>query len=289
LIRRLRITVLAENTAGGPDVLAEHGLSFWIEADDRRLLFDTGQGRVLQHNAKMLGVDLQSAESVALSHGHFDHTGGLTRIADQLPNLSVYVHPLAFERKWSRSKDGTVRAIGAPLPDASAAIERVRAFVPTQEPHRLIDGVWLTGQIPRCNDFEDTGGDFYLDAGCTIPDPLLDDQAMFFETPRGLVVLLGCAHAGLVNTLDYIVKLSGQSRIHAVLGGMHLLTAPEDRLAQSIESLRKLGVEMVGASHCTGCRAVARLWNDLADRCVVCAAGSRFAFDQARPQVGLRS
>jgi 7,8-dihydropterin-6-yl-methyl-4-(beta-D-ribofuranosyl)aminobenzene 5'-phosphate synthase len=279
LIKHLRITVLAENTAGGPDVLAEHGLAFWIEADDRRILFDTGQGRVLKHNAKTLGVDLESAEIVALSHGHFDHTGGLNRIADHLGNVSVYAHPLAFEAKWSRLKDGTVRAIGAPVPGAAAIIEHVRAFIPTKEPHKLIDGVWLTGEIPRCNDFEDTGGDFYLDAGCTILDPLLDDQAMFVETPRGVVVLLGCAHAGLVNTLDYIAKLSGQSRVHAVLGGMHLLTAPENRLAQSIESLRRFGVEVVGASHCTGHRAVARLWSDLADRCVVCAAGSRFMFE----------
>jgi 7,8-dihydropterin-6-yl-methyl-4-(beta-D-ribofuranosyl)aminobenzene 5'-phosphate synthase len=279
LIKHLRITVLAENTAGGRDVLAEHGLAFWIEADTRRILFDTGQGRVLQHNAKTLGVDLESTEIVALSHGHFDHTGGLNRLADHLHNLSLYAHPMAFEAKWSKLGDGTVRAIGAPVPDAAAVIQGVRVFIPTQEPHELIDGVWLTGQIPRRNDFEDTGGDFYLDASCTVPDPLLDDQAMFVETPRGLVVLLGCAHSGLVNTLDHTAKLSGQSRIHAVLGGMHLLTASENRLAQSIESLRRLGVEVIGASHCTGHRAVARLWSDLADRCVVCAAGSRFVFE----------
>ncbi len=279
MIKHLRIAVLTENTAGGPDVLAEHGLAFWIEADDRSVLFDTGQGNVLRHNAKTLGVDLDNAEIVALSHGHVDHTGGLNRLSDHLGNLTVYAHPSAFEAKWSRSEDGTVRAIGAPVSEIAAIMDRVRTFVPTREPHKLIDGVWLTGQIPRCNDYEDTGGNFYLDGSCTIPDPLLDDQAMFIETPRGLVVLLGCAHSGLVNTLDYVTRLGGQSRIHAVLGGMHLLTASQNRLEQSIGSLRRLGVEVIGASHCTGYGAVARLWTALPDRCVPCATGSRFVFE----------
>ncbi len=279
MVEHLRITVLAENTAGARDVLAEHGLSFWIEANERRILFDTGQGRVLEHNAKTLDVDLKTAEIVALSHGHFDHTGGLNRLADRLSKLSVHAHPLAFEAKWSRMRDGRVQAIGAPVPSVAALIERVGTFVPTQEPRKLIDGVWLTGQIPRCNDFEDTGGDFYLDAGCTTPDPLLDDQAMFIETPRGLVVLLGCAHSGLVNTLDYIGELSGQSRVHAVLGGTHLLAARENRLTRSIEALQRFGVEVVGASHCTGHRAMARLWSTLPDRCAPCAAGSRLVFE----------
>ena len=135
----------------------------------------------------------------------------------------------------------------------------------------------MTGEIPRRNAFEDTGGPFYLDRACTEPDPLLDDQALYIETSAGLVVVLGCAHAGVVNTLDYIAELTGRQQVYAVLGGMHLVRASAERLEATVEALKRYGVQKIGTAHCTGMRAATYLWSRLPDQCFECSVGSVFA------------
>jgi 7,8-dihydropterin-6-yl-methyl-4-(beta-D-ribofuranosyl)aminobenzene 5'-phosphate synthase len=142
----------------------------------------------------------------------------------------------------------------------------------------LIEGVHLTGEIPRRNGFEDTGGAFYSDQACTIPDPLPDDQALYVETLAGIVVILGCAHAGVVNTLDYVAELTGRERFHAVLGGMHLLMATPERLAATVAALKRYDVQRIGAAHCTGMRATVHLWSELPEKCFECSVGSKLDF-----------
>jgi len=279
MIDDLRITVLAENTARAADLLGEHGLALWIEADGRRILFDTGQGKVLHHNAQCLGVPLDTAEVVAISHGHFDHTGGLKDALATAGNVDLYLHPAALQQKYHREKTPPHRGIGIPDLDKQALRERTRNLVFTVVPTELTKGVHLTGEIPRRNDFEDTGGPFYLEDSCTIHDPLMDDQAMYIETPAGTVVVLGCAHAGVVNTLDYIAELTGGDRICAVLGGMHLVRATDQRLEATIEALRRYDIRKIGAAHCTGTRATSCLWSQLPDACFECCVGSVFSLD----------
>ena len=269
MVEQVLITVLAENTAGRP--------AFWIEADGRRLLFDTGQGLVLEHNARQLGIDPGTADCVILSHGHYDHTGGLAGLAGRFRNADLYVHPDAFKPKFARRDDGTGQSASARIADMDEAASGFAKVVPTASPTRVADGLWVTGEIPRRNDFEDTGGPFYLDEACTIKDPLLDDQALYIESAKGLVVVLGCTHAGLVNTLEYVASLVGRDRIHAVLGGMHLLRASQERIARSIEALRRHEVALVGPAHCTGLRAVATIMTTWPDRFVHLTAGSSFA------------
>jgi 7,8-dihydropterin-6-yl-methyl-4-(beta-D-ribofuranosyl)aminobenzene 5'-phosphate synthase len=276
MIHHLRISVLAENTARDADLLAEHGLALWIEADGHRILFDTGQGKVLRHNARHLDIPLDTAETVVISHGHFDHTGGLKDILDSNEEMSVCLHPAALERKYAREKSPPHRNIGIPGLDEQTLRRKARSLVWTRGPTKLIDGVYVTGEIRRRNDFEDTGGPFYRDESCTDPDPLVDDQALYFETPPGLVVVLGCAHAGVVNTLDYISELTGRSRVYAVLGGMHLGRATVPRLEATVAALERYGVQRVGTAHCTGMRAASYLWSRLASKCFECCAGSVF-------------
>ena len=280
MIDDLRITVLAENTARGIDLLGEHGLAFWIEAGGRRILFDTGQGKVLHHNARCLEVPLDTAEMVAISHGHFDHTGGLKDVLGTAGQIDLYMHPAALEKKYYREKTPPHRSIGIPGLDEHGLRERTRNLVWTAEPTKLTEGVHLTGQIPRRNDFEDTGGPFYLDDSCSTPDPLPDDQALYIETPAGIVVVLGCAHAGVINTLDYVAQLTGRARIHAVLGGMHLMQATAQRLEATVAALKRYGIRKIGASHCTGTRATSYLWSQLPGECFECCAGSVFGLDQ---------
>ncbi len=272
----ISITVLVENTAHQRGLLAEHGLAFWIEHHGQRILFDTGQGMALAHNADKLEIDLTTADAVVLSHGHYDHTGGLRAVLPALHRATVYTHPAAFLERFARGPQTGIRPVGSPIESLEWLRSHVRQVIPTHTaPVGLDDGLWVTGQIPRQNDFEDVGGAFYLDQACTQQDPVVDDQAMYLETEHGLVVLLGCAHAGAVNTLNYICELTGESRIHAVLGGMHLLNADENRLARTIRRLRDLDVQRIGLAHCTGFAAMAKLYHALPNRCFHCVTGTR--------------
>lgn len=259
MVNNLRITVLSENTVQSPGLLAEHGLSFWIEADHRRILFDTGQGMVLRHNANALDINLASTDDLVISHGHFDHTGGVAINGGTRWKASFYVHPEAFRTRYVKRTDQPARSIGWAGGPKDSLRERFASVIETASATRITDGVWVTGRIPRQNDFEDTGGPFFLDEAGMIPDPLNDDQAMYIETRKGLVILLGCGHSGVVNTLTYIAQLTKSKGFYAVIGGMHLIESNAERVARTITALLDYHVQEVAPLHCTGDAATAAL------------------------------
>jgi len=280
VVRGLTITVLVENTANRGGLLAEHGLAFWIEAGGRRILFDTGQGMALGHNAAKLGIDLSTADDVVLSHGHYDHSGGLMAALPSFSRATVYAHLAAFRDRFMKQSGGGFRSIRSPIKSFDWLKSHVGRTVPTRaSPVELSEGIWLTGQIPRRNDFEDVGGSFYLDEALTEPDGIIDDQALVVSTREGAVVVVGCAHAGVANTLDYVCAMAGASRIHAVLGGMHLLNAGQHRLDQTVRKLHDLDVQRIGLAHCTGFAAMVRLHQDFPYRCFNCVTGMRVEYD----------
>lgn len=281
MIADLRITVLVDNNVARAGLLAEHGLSYWIEADRRRILFDLGQGEVLSHNADSLEIDLSKAESLVLSHGHYDHTGNLDVVLESMPAASLYLHPAAVQKKYSRSSSPPHRDIGMRAPSRAAARTLGRDVVWTRSNTELFPGAQVTGQIPRRSDCQDTGGPFFLDPACREPDPVLDDQALFFETQEGVVVVLGCAHAGVANTLDYVFELTNRRRILAVIGGTHLNGAGAFRLEETIDAFQRYHVPKIAPAHCTGIEAAAALWNRLPGRCLPCSVGSVFDFGDA--------
>ena len=270
------ITTLVEDTASAAGLLGEHGLSFWVEYGNQRVLFDTGQTDLLVENAKLLGVNLAKAEAIVLSHGHYDHTGGLAAVLDIAPRAIVYVHPAALWPKFVLKSHET-QAIG--MSDFTKEVIRAHVqderVVWTEEPTEVIPGLFVTGSIPRNTDFEDVGGAFFVDENCNEADILPDDQAMFFDTSRGLVVLLGCSHAGVVNTLDYVVKLTGKERIYSVIGGMHLLSSSQERIERTISVFREYDVQRIGLVHCTGANATQQISNAFPDRCFICSTGSQ--------------
>ena len=276
------ITVLADNSVQGRGLLAEHGLAFWIEVEDQRLLFDTGQGAVLSHNAQQLGVPLEQAGAVVLSHGHYDHAGGLADLLQAAPQARICAHPAAFEPKYGRGDDGTTHDIGMPSACESAVRKRTGAVTRTERPSEVLRGLFATGEIPRRTEYENTGGPFFTDSECQQVDALVDDQALFFDSLRGTVVLLGCAHAGVINTLRYVRELTDGRPVHAVLGGMHLVTASRRQMDQTIEDLRRLDIKHLGPAHCTGLAATAELWNALPGRFFSCAVGTHVDFELAR-------
>ncbi len=272
------VTVLVENMAGGGNVLGEWGLSYLVETGGRRILFDAGGGLTLLGNAHALGVDLGKVQTVVISHGHSDHTGGLGKALEACGPVDLFVHPAAMATKYWREGSRVVPEV---MPFSGDALRRrVRNLFETVNPTTVCEGMMVTGQIPRLTDFEDTGVSQYvfLDPETTKPDPILDDQAIFFRIPEGVVVLLGCAHSGVVNTVRYVSKLVNGQKIYAVMGGTHLLNASPSRLQKTIEAFRELGVQKIMLSHCTGLGAYAEIAKAFPGQTSWPAAGTKVSF-----------
>jgi 7,8-dihydropterin-6-yl-methyl-4-(beta-D-ribofuranosyl)aminobenzene 5'-phosphate synthase len=269
------ITTLVENKTSSPGLLAEHGLSFWIEYGNKRVLFDTGQSDLLVQNAKALNIDLSRADAIVLSHGHYDHTGGLSTVLGIAPKALLYLHPAAIELKFSWNSPKPC-SIG--MPDSAKKAIRSRQIIWTKFPTQVFDGIGLTGQVPRTNSFEDTGGQFFLDEGCREPDQLLDDQALFIESSKGLIIVFGCAHAGVVNTLQWISNIKPRKNFYAVMGGMHLLNADPERIERTIAAFREYDLQKIGPAHCTGGNVVERIRSAFPERCFDCSVGTRVRF-----------
>ncbi len=249
---KLRITTLSENTAGLGSFLGEWGLSILVETEEMNVLLDTGQSISAVHNADILGIDLGQVDKIVLSHGHFDHTGGLRQVLGRMrKEVEIIAHPDMWQAKYSRRGD-VGGYIGIPF--AREELEGLGAnFKLTPEPVRLTDSIMTTGEIPMVTEFEEIDAGLVVKEGTGFkPDKVLDDRALIINTGAGLVVVLGCAHRGIINTLYYAQQLTGVKPIHMVLGGCHLISATEERIWLTIAALKELGVERLGVSHCTG-------------------------------------
>jgi len=273
------MTGLVENTAQGRALMGEHGLAFHIRAGAESMLFDTGQSGLIARNAQRLGVGLGRVGAVALSHGHYDHTGGLPTILAAARKPRLFLHPAARERKFRRRKDGVTEEIGFSAAAHDALQGGVGALVATDLPTEVVPGIFVTGQVPRRTTFEDNGGVFFLDPAGTRPDPLLDDQALFFDTPEGVVVLCGCAHSGVGNIVETVGTLAKGRPIRTIIGGLHLHSASDARIEATIALLGRIDGLSVHAGHCTGPKPTAALWNAFPGRCGECSVGTRFEFE----------
>ncbi len=276
----IRITTLTENTAFlDPanlkwDFLAEYGLSILVEVEGLKILFDTGFSISAARNAHILGIDLSSVDKIVLSHGHNDHTGGLREILGETGKVEVIAHPDIWDTKYA-CVEGKERFAGIPF--RQEELESLGAsFNLTREPVWITDNLVTTGEVPMTTDYEKVAPSLFVrEGGAMHPDPLADDLALIIKTEQGLVVILGCAHRGIINTLRHAQNLTGENRINAVIGGTHLTDASEAGLEKTIADLRKMEIKRLGACHCTGFHALARLSQEFSDTFFLNNAGTK--------------
>lgn len=252
------IVVLVENSVRHKGLLAEHGLSFYIKTEEGALLFDTGQSDLLLRNANALGVPLSDVGYVALSHGHYDHTGGLLAFLQRSRRrIKVFAHPDAFTNPhFICGKNGERREIGIPFSERD--ISEYADIIKDSEAREILPGIVLSGEIKRITPYEDVGKGFFLDEECLKPDPIRDDQALFLDTREGILILFGCGHSGIVNTLYRARELFPKKRIRGIMGGFHLEDASDERLERTIEELKRMEVKEILPGHCTGWKALCR-------------------------------
>lgn len=261
----VRVAILNDNTAGPPAFKAEHGLSALVEVEGRSFLWDCGATDITVRNARAMGIDLAAIEGIGLSHGHYDHCGGLMTVLEASGPKRVFMHPEALTPKYAIF--GQVqRFIGIPF--SQAAIEGASLKLElSKEPVEVMPGVNLTGEVPRVTDFEGLEPNlFCFMDGDMVPDPFLDDQALVVDTPEGAIVLTGCAHSGVVNILKHV--LESHERIRAVVGGTHLGLGDAKRMQPTIEFLDDVAPDKMIFTHCTGAKAATTMMERFKDRFV---------------------
>jgi len=279
MIKKLSIKVLSDNYVSAPGLIAEHGLSLLIEADGGYVLLDTGQGRALSVNSEVLGCDLAEVQALALSHGHFDHTGALDQFLERNSRATIYLHPVAVRPKFMKRDAGPARPVGTPQSCRDALATVGDRVVWSRTAVEMLPDIWCTGEIPRHAPGPSDNSNFFHDEDCREPDPLVDDQALFLHTAQGVVVLCGCAHAGVVNTLDHVARLTGDERIFAVAGGFHLSHASRDEWEPAGNAFGRRDVRLIAPCHCTGLGARAYFRDRFPSRVIETGVGSRLRLD----------
>lgn len=275
MLSRVKLTVLSENRVDDPKLIAEQGLAIFVETPDGHVLFDTGQMKAILLNARQLGIDLSRLDWVFLSHGHYDHTGGLHYLLKETNKLKVICHPNLFNKKF-RILNGEKVDIGVPW-EKTELEEMGAEFVQKTRPMELLPDVWISGEIPRITDYEfidETYQERILES--YIHDELHDDMALIIRTVRGLIVLMGCGHSGPINTLKHAMRIMGENRIYAVIGGMHLHRAPDEKIEKIVQSLVSLNPEFIIPLHCSGFRTINKLFNIFKERVLLFNVGDTF-------------
>jgi 7,8-dihydropterin-6-yl-methyl-4-(beta-D-ribofuranosyl)aminobenzene 5'-phosphate synthase len=274
---KMRITILCENLVGRLVGSGEHGFSAFIETDQGNYLFDTGSGRSIVPNSLALNKDLKSIRKIFLSHGHYDHTGGLPEVLKLKGKVDVHAHPHVFLDRIAvlKEEDREIkRFIG--ILYKKRYLESLGAnFVFNTDFTEVEKGLFLTGEVPRQTNFEKPDPRLFSEMdGAMTNDLFLDDQSLILDTDKGIVLILGCAHSGMINIINHVINKMGKEKFHSILGGTHLDFLTPEQLEESIKSLKRMEIGKIGVSHCTGMKAAFRLQQEFGDRFFYGCVGS---------------
>ena len=276
-----RVTIVCDNSISRSGFVGEHGFSCLIERGDKKYLFDTGPGMSLPLNLKTLDMGLKGIDTVFISHGHYDHTGGLLWVMEQTDRIKVVAHPAVFSRHMRidpAAPEKTSRYIGSPA--SRKELEQAGAvFRFIDHTEEAAPGVWFITGIDR--DTAKTPSDARLAlSGETgfMMDPIEDDASLLIETEGPPVLILGCAHAGVLNILAHVREKMGIGWLSAILGGTHLMFYGLKDLPHVIEEFERFSIDLVGVSHCTGFEAAVALSNHFGKRFAAASAGRSFSF-----------
>jgi 7,8-dihydropterin-6-yl-methyl-4-(beta-D-ribofuranosyl)aminobenzene 5'-phosphate synthase len=276
------ITILCDNYVGRPGLIGEHGFSALLENGEKRYLFDAGSGVGLSFNLKLLEKSLKGVSRIFLSHGHYDHTGGLKIALQEIGPVNVVAHPHVFSRHYVQNPlmfASEPRYIGSPL-----SMEELTAlgadFTWVDQTRQVEDGIRFVTGVPCKPDQSIQDPQLLLqEGGAFAPDPISDDASLLIETSTDPVLILGCAHAGVLNILDHLQETLKIRKLRAILGGTHLMFFSPERIAAVIRRFDDFGVAQIGVSHCTGMKAIVALGAHFKDRFTAAATGSVFSFD----------
>ncbi len=261
----ITIRIVTDNYVFGGEFRAEHGFSAIVEREGVRIIFDFGKtAEVFRHNFLLTGVEADEIDFGVISHGHYDHTGGVAELLKlRHAPLKIFAHPSIFSNRFAMEPGGNLRYIG--IYWSKHYLEGLGAhFEFTTQPVEISPGIWASGPIPRHLGFEGRSPKFKrMENGKLVEDTIPDDQALFVKTLEGLLVITGCCHSGILNTLDHAKKVTGTTKIRLVVGGTHLAGYETRKLKSLFEELEKFDVEEFRLSHCTGLIPFAELYKKL--------------------------
>lgn len=278
------ITILCENTAGiRYGVIGENGFSALVEKDGKKILFDTGQGMALLNNLNALGIDLKNLEAIVLSHGHYDHTTGLRDALSLTPGVDIIAHPDVFSKKYSKKQTQSgekTSYIGMRFTQEYLEHNFKSRFQFHRDFFEICSGIYFSGEVTRKTDFEFSDPRLKVKNSDQLEDdPLADDISLLIETSHGPVILLGCAHAGVVNIMKHFEEIMGFDKYYGLIGGTHLkFLSHERQLETTMEALDKYDLELIAPAHCTGQQVAAIFYSRF---------GQRFSFAHAGWSIAL--
>lgn len=261
----MKITTLIENQAGEDENLhTEHGLSVYVEVDGKHILFDTGQSGNFIDNAKELNIDLKKLDYVIISHGHYDHSGGFERLVKEInPNIKLYIGNGFFNKKYSLISEDNYEYIGNHFDESFLKEKKIPTEYINQDVINITENLSIFTNFNKKKEFENTNQDMYLkENGKYKKDIFLDEISMGIKTDKGLFVIVGCSHVGIVNILDTIIQRTNMD-IYALIGGTHLIKEDDEKINKTIEYIKEKNIKLVGACHCTGKQGLTMLSQQL--------------------------